>query len=53
MDQWDHNAKKPVVPKFNIGINDITDLEKEMDQNYIACKSTCFYLSPEKWLIEV
>jgi hypothetical protein len=41
MDQWDHdnNSKTPpVAPKFNIGINDIEDLEKEMDHSYIACK---------------
>ncbi|SAM02788.1 hypothetical protein [Absidia glauca] len=45
MDQWDHdnNSKTPVAPKFNIGINDIEDLEKEMDHSYIACTSDTIF----------
>ncbi|KAI8333072.1 hypothetical protein BC941DRAFT_435018 [Chlamydoabsidia padenii] len=56
MDQWCQNRvasslgisllqdpRKRLKPKFNIGINDIVDLEKELDHSYIACTSDTIF----------
>ncbi|KAI8093918.1 uncharacterized protein BX664DRAFT_330963 [Halteromyces radiatus] len=37
------NKKKDIIPKFNIGINDIVTLETEQDSSYIACTSDTIF----------